>query len=230
MNDRPHRPVRTDSLPFPALNHGDDRSLLTGAVLVAVALHVLVLLVELPETAEPARPPKPEPPNVVRPILPPPPIERHPVPTRQTTRRLPVPDPTPREPEPIAEPRSPSVEPTFIDPETLILAGEPPAPGRPLLPGMPGVTEPVIIPETRVQPDYPETAREARVGADLVLRAIVRRDGTVGEVSVLQCSRPHLGFENAAVEAVRQWRYQPATRDGRPVDVYFTILIRFEMR
>ncbi len=37
-------------------------------------------------------------------------------------------------------------------------------------------------------------------------------------------------MEAAHSEAVGQWRYQPATLDGKPVDVYFTILLRFELR
>jgi len=36
------------------------------------------------------------------------------------------------------------------------------------------------------------------------------------------------GFGRAAIEAVRQWRYRPATRDGEPIDVYFTIIVLFD--
>lgn len=35
------------------------------------------------------------------------------------------------------------------------------------------------------------------------------------------------GFEEEAIKAVRKWRYEPGTRDGQPVDVFFTVLIDF---
>jgi len=71
------------------------------------------------------------------------------------------------------------------------------------------VTHPVLIEGTRVEPEYPELARVARVEASVVLQAVIRDDGTVGDLVVLRCSRPNMGFEQAAIEAVQQWRYKP---------------------
>ena len=87
------------------------------------------------------------------------------------------------------------------------------------------VIYPKRIKESYVAPIYPEDAQgEARV----VLEFVVRRDGSVGEVKVLKCDRPDLGFEEAAMEAARQWRYEPATAlDGKPVDVHFTGIVEF---
>ena len=64
---------------------------------------------------------------------------------------------------------------------------------------------------------------------NVILQAIIYKDGTVGDVEVLRCTRPNVGFEEEAVKAVEQWRYQPATQNGRPVDVYFTIQVSFEL-
>ena len=46
---------------------------------------------------------------------------------------------------------------------------------------------------------------------------------------MLKCNHPSVGFEEAAIEAVQQWRYDPALQDGSPVDVYFTIVVTFTL-
>jgi outer membrane biosynthesis protein TonB len=51
----------------------------------------------------------------------------------------------------------------------------------------------------------------------------------VGEIEVLRCLQPALGFEEAAIHAVAKWRYHPATHNGKPVSVYFTILVEFSL-
>jgi TonB family protein len=62
------------------------------------------------------------------------------------------------------------------------------------------------------------------------VQAVIGADGLVSDVVVLSCSRPGIGFEEQAAAAVRQWRYKPATRNGRPVAVYFSIYVTFELR
>ncbi len=97
----------------------------------------------------------------------------------------------------------------------------------PLIPGIHGVTQPEL--ETKVQPDYPEMARLARTSGRVILQAVIQPDGSVGEIQVLRCNRPNLGFEEAAIGAVKQWRYRPATQNGRPVAVYFTVMVEFRV-
>ncbi len=46
---------------------------------------------------------------------------------------------------------------------------------------------------------------------------------------MIRCNKPGLGFEEAAIDAVRQWRYKPALKDGQPLDVYFTIVVDFSL-
>jgi TonB family protein len=62
----------------------------------------------------------------------------------------------------------------------------------------------------------------------VLLQIIVLADGTVGDAEVMRCVPHRLGFENVALQAVRQWRYEPALRDGEPVDVYHTVLLEIE--
>jgi protein TonB len=58
----------------------------------------------------------------------------------------------------------------------------------------------------RVQPDYPSLARQVRVQGQVVLRAIISREGTIEKLQVLS---GHPMLVQAAVDAVRQWRYRP---------------------
>ncbi|MDH3283629.1 MAG: TonB family protein [Acidobacteriota bacterium] len=148
------------------------------------------------------------------------------------TRRLPVPDPTPMEPEPIIAARLEAPEaPLPLGDDVVVLLGdpEPPPPARagPLYPGIGGVTEPVLL--ARVEPEYPEVARRARMQGRVILQAVIHKDGTVRKLTVLEERPPHLGFKEAAVAAVTQWRYLPATQRGRPVDVYFTVVVNFTL-
>ena len=46
---------------------------------------------------------------------------------------------------------------------------------------------------------------------------------------VLRCSRPNMGFEQAAIDAVQNWMYKPALQNGRPVEVYFTVFVEFKL-
>jgi TonB family protein len=78
-------------------------------------------------------------------------------------------------------------------------------------------TEPVLIPASRVSPEYPPAALAARFQGSVTLRTEVLADGTVGRIEVLDSSAPNLGFEKAAERAIRQWRFEPALAAGQPV-------------
>jgi TonB family protein len=87
-----------------------------------------------------------------------------------------------------------------------------------------GVTPPTL--EKIVDPVYPEALRAAGKSDKVYLTAIVRADGTVGEVSVLQHAS-EVAFDESAIAALRQWRYRPATKDGEPVEVLLNLVIEF---
>lgn len=215
------------------------------ALCIAVVLHVSALLLNLPAVKSSTGEPRVHRgPIVVRKYVPPPPRTRRArrsLEKKKLTRKIPVPDPTPDYPEPIREARI-EIEPESFEPAgDGVLFGIPQPPsgpagppggigsGEPVLAGAGGVTLPERIEESYVQPEYPELARLARVEANVVLQAVIRRDGTVDETEVLRCTRLGFDFEGAAVDAVRQWRYRPARQDGVPVDVYFTILVEFSL-
>jgi len=214
-----------------AMNHAHEGRIKWIAFLVAVAVHGVVLTVDFPEIRHAVQPRRGQTVLVGKKYIPPPPaVERPQVVRQQLVRRVPIPDPTPDEPEPIREPEPEIVPPPLpSDVEVLIGVPEPPPieESAPLLAGVGDVTLPVLIEESRVRPDYPELARVARIEGNVVLQAVIRADGTVADLVVLRSTRPNSGFEQAAIEAVRQWRYKPALSGGRPVDVYFTVYVDF---
>ncbi len=97
--------------------------------------------------------------------------------------------------------------------------------GGPYRPGS-GIQAPRLVREVRA--DYTDTARRAGLTGDVVLEIIVRYDGSVGDVRVVR--RLGSGLDERAVQAVRQWRFAPATRLGTPVDVVVEVAVEFRLR
>ena len=79
----------------------------------------------------------------------------------------------------------------------------------------------------RVEPDYPKLAQEARVQGVVVLEATTDIYGRVTAVRVL---RSVTLLDEAAMEAVRQWVYEPLLVNGRPRPVTFTVTVRFVLQ
>ena len=90
----------------------------------------------------------------------------------------------------------------------------------------PGGTQPEET--SRVVPRYPAAARRAGVGGAVVVRGIVRRDGTIDNVEVIKDLPYGLGEE--ARRAVSRWRFRPATYRGEPIDVYYTVTVNFRLQ
>lgn len=97
--------------------------------------------------------------------------------------------------------------------------------GGPYRPGS-GITAPSVLRE--VKPDYTEEGRRRNIEGDVVLEIIVKSDGTVGNVKLLQGLGA--GLDQRAVDAVRQWRFSPAKRLGAPVDVVVEVAVEFKLR
>jgi periplasmic protein TonB len=97
--------------------------------------------------------------------------------------------------------------------------------GGPYRPGS-GITPPSLLRE--VKPIYSEEGRRRGVEGDVVMEVVVRSDGTVGAVRVLQGLG--VGLDQRAADAVRQWRFAPARRFGTPVDVLVEIAVEFRLR
>ena len=78
-----------------------------------------------------------------------------------------------------------------------------------------------------VTPVYPEMARAAKISGMVIIEAVVGVDGAVRDARVLRSS-PLL--DEAALAAVRQWRYTPTLLNGNPVPVIITVTVNFTLR
>jgi TonB family protein len=89
-----------------------------------------------------------------------------------------------------------------------------------------GVEAPTLLRE--VHPVYTDEARRRGIEGDVILDVTVLRDGRVGDVKVRR--QLGAGLDQRAVDAVRQWRFSPARRQGEPVDVSVQVAVSFSLR
>ena len=90
----------------------------------------------------------------------------------------------------------------------------------------PGGTQPEEL--ERAIPRYPASARRANTQGAVVVRGIVRRDGTIDNLEVIKDLPYGLGEE--ARRAVSRWRFRPATYRGEAIDVYYTVTVNFKLQ
>ena len=226
------------------------RGHLSGSVPISIGLHLVAVLLFLivPLVADVSLPRVwVDLPDYVRlaPMPPPPPM----------TLREPSPSPQ-ANPGPVVSHRAPTEAPPTIEPEgperlpAVPIDGPSSSTGFP--PGLgvgPGTESSVLVPvpdpprqggpvrvaqlpvaPTKIadaRPLYPEIARSARVQGTVVLEAVLDQSGRVTQLRVIQ-SVPMLN--QAALDAVRQWRYTPSIYGGQPVSVLMTITIRFTLQ
>jgi len=81
------------------------------------------------------------------------------------------------------------------------------------------------VPTRKVDPKYPPELIKENVEGEVVLYAIIRTDGSVDSIQLVRKLDPRL--DQYAVQALAQWRFRPATRDGAPVDIEAVVHIPF---
>ena len=89
-----------------------------------------------------------------------------------------------------------------------------------------GVSAPVVVKEAR--PQYTPDAKGAKIQGTVALECVVQTDGTVGDVKVTRSL--DAGLDQEAIKAVKQWRFEPGTKDGKPVPVLVTLEMTFTLR
>ncbi len=198
----------------------------------ALVLHLGVLFVVLPEGTPPlvaaAGPPK-----VYR-VMPvrfeQPKARRRPaIPDPPTARRIPVPDPTPQDPEPIERDDAvldPAEMPQVGVDDVTVFPEAPPGTGLDVWDVSGNIKPPVRV--FAPDPVYPEAARQARIEGVVVLQAVIDTVGQVVQLRVLK-GLPS-GLSESALDAVRQWRFRPATLEGRPVAVRYLVTVSFSVQ
>lgn len=207
----------------------------------------VALIAETPPAAPPTPPALPAPPVPSPPPAPPaplpvapqakppeaPPVEKkRPSPKPRSERKPPtktVPSPPPAE-----APAARFEERSAPSNTSAIAAPVEPAPEAPASAAPPPSTRtPVSIPAsyaaTNRKPEYPRMSRQLEEQGTVLLRVLVRADGTAGAVEI----RTSSGFpllDQSARNAVQTWRFHPATQDGKPVDEWFLIPIPFKLQ
>jgi len=201
------------------------------SALLSIVIHMLLLWIVFPESKavieEGAR--KEQRAVVIKRFTPPPPPKQEPPKAKTTiktrTATVPIPDPTPDEQEPyreyavIEEHTAPSTDVDF----EIDLPDNPPGPLR--VGG--DVKAPIKV--EAPPPVYPELARKARIQGIVIVEAVIDKDGNVIKAKVLRSPGAHFGFDQAAINAVKQWKFKPGTQNGKPVDVIFTLTVIFKL-
>jgi len=86
-----------------------------------------------------------------------------------------------------------------------------------------GVAQGLLV--NRVAPVYPQKAKDKGVQGTVVLAAVIARDGSIQNLHIVSSSAEMLN--QAALDAVKQWKYRPYILDGQPVEVETQITMRF---
>jgi protein TonB len=212
------------------LEDAEDNRAMRFSMGFAVVAHLLFLFTPLISFSDPEVAPKKEEVLFVmtqtRFKQPPPPVERQ-IPEPQALK-VPIPDPTPDEPEPW---RTDEPEPVVVLPniDDVFFGGIPAAPpevavGPIQVGGKVKAPTKVLAPA----PQYTEIARKARVQGLVIVQAIIDKTGTVTHVKVLK-TLP-MGLEEEAVKAIKRWKFDPATLNGKPVDVYYNLTVNFRLQ
>jgi TonB family protein len=88
-----------------------------------------------------------------------------------------------------------------------------------------GVTQPILL--TKVEADYTEEARAARLQGTVSLEAVFDEEGYATNIRVTHALG--MGLDRKAIEALQQWVFQPGTKDGKPVRVRGKVQINFRL-
>ena len=147
------------------------------------------------------------------------PIPPTPTPT-ETETPTPEPSPTATPMPPTATPVPPTATPVPPTPTPSVREGDIVVRGA-------GVTQPVAM--QKEEPAYPPLARQMRVEGSVEAEVLVGIDGTVEQVRILNVSRTGVGFEKATEEALGEWHFKPATKNGVRVRMWVQIRVPFKV-
>jgi TonB family protein len=218
---------------------GEKNKVLKVSIIISIVIHLMLLWIVFPEPKANESKDKVYRSSIIhlnpyKIYLPPkPPKKGSPVVKKRKKNILPFPDPTPDEPEPTTE-ALPDIPPWAIESDDVgdYDFGYPDAPpggtgwGQVYRPGG-DVTPPVVIKE--VLPHYPEDAKKANIQGKVFLEAIVDTKGIPQNIKVLYSPDERFGFSQAAIEALKKWRFRPGTKNGKPVAVIIQLEVDFHL-
>jgi protein TonB len=87
-----------------------------------------------------------------------------------------------------------------------------------------GVSQGLLV--RKVNPNYPPLARQARISGTVILRAVISKDGSIENLTLVS---GHPMLAPAAIDAVKQWKYKPYLLNGEPVEVDTEVQVNFTL-
>jgi TonB family protein len=91
-----------------------------------------------------------------------------------------------------------------------------------------GIESPKLV--RSAKPQYTQAALSAGIEGAILLEAVVREDGQIGDVRVLHSVDQKFGLDEEAIRALRTWRFKPATKFGQPVPILITVNMSWLLR
>jgi protein TonB len=224
------------------------RSRRSPVLIVSIAIHVVVLMAVLFATAvAPDILPTPrqalafyQPARIDIQLPPPPPVMRAAAAPRGPAAPVPV-DAAPVVPPAAITPETWSGD-IYIGPAgvtdrllpgigvvTGVMPDAPPAPAPVAPPPPVRLHRGIVAPQktVNVAPQYPELARQAKVRGLVIIEAVIDAGGNVSSAQVL---RGHPMLDQAALDAVRRWKFTAARLNGEAIPVVMTVTVRFELQ
>lgn len=146
-------------------------------------------------------------------------------------------------PEPAVQPRQPQTAPTAIDPivrtsgDPILRVDPSPMPDADPIPRpLPVTPDPVFVAASiepsalaRFQPDYPPDLIRAEIEGSATVRVLIGADGRVKAVELVSAAQPGF-FEATKRQALRYWRFRPATKDGIATENWQMMTVRFRIQ
>lgn len=208
------------------------------SIIISIIIHLILLWIVFPE----AKVKEPEevyrsrvvylhPYKIYKP--PKPPKKGSPVVKKRSKNILPIPDPTPDEPEPVTA-ALPELPPWAIesddagDYEFGFPDGVPGGTGwGPVYTPGGDVTPPVLI--KQVLPLYPKEATREHITTKVFLEAIIDANGIPQRIKIIYSPHDQFGFSREAIAALKQWRFRPGMKGGKPVAVRMNLEVDFRL-
>ena len=223
-----------------------DATLLAWCVAASIAAHVLLLTVlpdwrdvketpPIPLQVELLKPPEIEPPKLL-PMEPPPPQKVKPAPQQREVkpieppRTAPIlvasPEAPPSPAAPVVPEQKPAPPPELPRAQAPVAAPAPPAPPAPATSLTPPRSDAAYLNNPR--PAYPLAARRRGDQGTVLLRVLVTSDGLAASVT-LEKTSGHSSLDDAALTAVKTWRFVPARQGGQAVEAPYVVPIVFKV-
>lgn len=213
-----------------------------GVLCLVLACHLAALALTFAHSNEPM--PEPEvvtPPTIVGIMLAPPPVAQ----PRLKPKPLPEPKPQPKQqpkptpaplpkalskPLPKAPPSEKAVSAPQVQPASTPVKKTKTAPTK-TVPAEPAIQPPSAEAQglNNKAPLYPQLSRKKKEQGTVLLLILVKADGTVGEIQ-LKTSSGYARLDQAARQAVKRWRFQPALKEGQPIDFWYELPLKFSLK